>query len=105
MWENLVWSLGQEDPLEKEMATHSSIIIYRLEDDWRKRPGEKAKALNKGSTDTQAGLQPPSLGPQQVWKHGGHVHAAWGPTEPGIPGAGSALPSYVIYVCPFSRKC
>ena len=21
-----VWSLGQEDPLEKEMATHSSIL-------------------------------------------------------------------------------
>ena len=27
-----VWvpSLGQEDPLEKEMATHSSILIYLL---------------------------------------------------------------------------
>ena len=26
MWETLVWSLGQEDPLEKEMAIHSSIF-------------------------------------------------------------------------------
>ena len=26
MWETWVWSLGQEDPLEKEMATHSSIL-------------------------------------------------------------------------------
>ena len=26
MWETRVWSLGGEDPLEKEMATHSSII-------------------------------------------------------------------------------
>ena len=25
MWETQVWSLGWEDPLEKEMATHSSI--------------------------------------------------------------------------------
>ena len=25
MWETWVQSLGQEDPLEKEMATHSSI--------------------------------------------------------------------------------
>ena len=26
MWETQVQSLGQEDPLEKEMATHSSTI-------------------------------------------------------------------------------
>ena len=26
IWETQVWSLGQEDPLEKEMATHSSIL-------------------------------------------------------------------------------
>ena len=29
MWENWVRSLGQEDPLEKEMATHSSILAWR----------------------------------------------------------------------------
>ena len=26
----LVWSLGQEDPLEKEMATHSSIHAWKI---------------------------------------------------------------------------
>ena len=26
MWETRVLSLGQEDPLEKEMASHSSIL-------------------------------------------------------------------------------
>ena len=26
MWETKVLSLGQEDPLQKEMATHSSIL-------------------------------------------------------------------------------
>ena len=26
VWETQVQSLGQEDPLEKEMATHSSIL-------------------------------------------------------------------------------
>ena len=26
MWETQVGSLGQEDPLEKEIATHSSIL-------------------------------------------------------------------------------
>ena len=24
------WSLGQEDPLEKEMATHSSILAWKI---------------------------------------------------------------------------
>ena len=30
MQETWVWSLGWEDPLEKEMATHSSIFAWRL---------------------------------------------------------------------------
>ena len=29
MWEMWVWSLGQEDPLEEEMATYSSILAGR----------------------------------------------------------------------------
>ena len=28
MWETRVQPLGQEDPLEKEMATHSSILAW-----------------------------------------------------------------------------
>ena len=30
MWETWVPSLGWEDPLEKEMATHSSILGWRI---------------------------------------------------------------------------
>ena len=30
MWETWVRYLGQEDPLEKEMATHSSILAWRI---------------------------------------------------------------------------
>ena len=30
MWETWVWSLGGEEPLEKEMATHSSILAWRI---------------------------------------------------------------------------
>ena len=30
MWEIWVQSLGQEDPLEKEMATHSSTLAWRI---------------------------------------------------------------------------
>ena len=29
MWETRVVSLGQEDPLEKEMATHSSSLAWK----------------------------------------------------------------------------
>jgi len=28
MWETWVWSPGQKDPLEKGMATHSSILAW-----------------------------------------------------------------------------
>ena len=30
MQETEVWSLGQEDPLEKEMATHSTILTWEI---------------------------------------------------------------------------
>ena len=30
MWETWVRSLGQEDPLEKDMATHSSILAWKI---------------------------------------------------------------------------
>ena len=30
MWEIRIQSLDQEDPLEKEMATHSSICAWRI---------------------------------------------------------------------------
>ena len=37
MWEIWVQSLGQEDPLEREMATHSSIPAWRIP--WTEEPG------------------------------------------------------------------
>ena len=36
MWETQVRSLGQEDPLEKGMATHSSILVRRIP--WTEEP-------------------------------------------------------------------
>ena len=30
VWETRIRSLGQEDPLEKKMATHSSILAWRI---------------------------------------------------------------------------
>ena len=37
MWETWVQSLGQEDPLEKELATHCSILAWRIS--WTEEPG------------------------------------------------------------------
>ena len=37
MQETWVQSLGQEDPLEKGMATHSSILAWRIP--WTEEPG------------------------------------------------------------------
>ena len=35
--ETHVWSLGGEDPLEKEMATHSSTVAWKIP--WTEEPG------------------------------------------------------------------
>ena len=37
MWETQVQSLGLEDLLEKEMATHSSIFAWKIS--WTEEPG------------------------------------------------------------------
>ena len=37
MWETWVRSLGREDPLEKEMATHFSILAWKIP--WMEEPG------------------------------------------------------------------
>ena len=37
IWETQVRSLGQEVPLEKQMATHSSTLAWRIT--WTEEPG------------------------------------------------------------------
>ena len=37
MWETQVQFLGQEDPLEKEMATHTSTLAWKIP--WTEGPG------------------------------------------------------------------
>ena len=36
-WKTRVWSLCQEDPLEESMATHTSILAWRIP--WTEEPG------------------------------------------------------------------
>ena len=50
MWETCVQSLGQEDPLEKGMATHSSILAWRIA--WIEEPGGlQFMRLQRGGQD------------------------------------------------------
>ena len=37
MWETQIRSLGQEDPLEKGMAIHSSVLAWIIS--WTEEPG------------------------------------------------------------------
>ena len=57
MWETQVWALGWKDPLEKEMAIHSSTIAWRIL--WTEEPGR---------------LQ--SVGSQRV-RHDWAAHVPW----------------------------
>ena len=51
MWETWVWSLGWEDPLEKEMATHSSILAWRIP--WMEELGGLQSTGHKESDTTE----------------------------------------------------
>ena len=60
MQEMQVQSLGQEDPLEKEMATYSSILAWEIP--WTVEPGRLQSIVTKSqtqlSTDAHVWLTP-----------------------------------------------
>ena len=49
MWETPVRSLGREDPLEKEMAIHSSTIAWKIP--WTEEPG-RLQSMGSPRVDT-----------------------------------------------------
>ena len=51
--EMLAWSLGREDALEKEVATHSSILAWKIP--WTEEPGGLVGTHNQ---PTRSGLKP-----------------------------------------------
>ena len=90
MWETQVQSLGWEDPLEKGMAIHSSILAWRIP--WTGEPG---------------GLQ--SMGLHRVRQDGACMHAhqprlaswecpLWAASEPSLVGGAlcAGNPSWVL---------
>ena len=46
MWETRVRSLGREDPLEKEMATRSSTLAWKIP--WTEKPGRLQSMGSQG---------------------------------------------------------
>ena len=49
MWETWVQSLGQEDPLEKGLATHSSILAWRIL--WTEEP-DRLQSMGSAKSQT-----------------------------------------------------
>ena len=85
MQETGVRFLGQKDPLEKEMATHSSILAW-----WIPRTEEPWQATVHGVTRVRHDLvtKPPSPlsnkfldGHPRDWAYSGQTMAEWGPSQ------------------------
>jgi len=52
MWETWIQSLVWEDPLEEGMATHSSILAWRIP--WIEEPGGLQANVSQGVNMTEA---------------------------------------------------
>ena len=65
MWETWVQSLGREDPLEKEMVTHSSILAWRIP--WTEKPG-RLQSMGRKESDTSEWLHPSPYGDIPIFK-------------------------------------
>ena len=55
MQETRIQSLGQEDPLEKGLATHSSILAWKIP--WTEEPG-RLKHMGSDTTEQLTHLRP-----------------------------------------------
>ena len=51
VWKTWVRSLGWEDPVEKEMANHSSILAWRIP--WPEEPGKLQSMVSQESDMTE----------------------------------------------------
>ena len=102
MQETRVWSLGQEDPLEKEMKTHSSILAWEIP--WTEKPGGLRKTVGHDLASqtvkrlsTMWETQVRSLGQEGPWRR------KWQSTPVLLPGKSHGQRSLVDY-SPWSRK-
>ena len=72
MRETWVWSRGREDPLEKGMATHSSILAWEIP--WTEEPGGlHSKGLQRVRRDWATEHNPIYINAQLFWG----VYSKW----------------------------
>ena len=90
MWEARVQSMGQEDPLEKEMAIHSSILAWRIP--WTEEPGRLLSMGGHKESNTSEQLT--FLLSTDICLAQSH----W----PVSPSAWHALPPDSLRLCPFT---
>ena len=77
MWETWVRSLGWEDPLEKEMATHSNILAQKIP--WMEEPGGlQSIGSQRVGHDLTFTFQE-ILKDRETWRAG--VHEEWDTTQ------------------------
>ena len=74
-----VWSLGQEDPLEKRMAAHSSICAWRIP--WTEEPGE-LQFLGSHKVGHTKWLVPQQCESALCFPPSGQQELGWYPTTP-----------------------
>ena len=71
MREDWVWSLGWEDPLEKEMATHSSTLAWKIP--WTEEPGRlQSMGSQRVGHDWQT-----TLFVREFTNERKHLHVGW----------------------------
>ena len=119
MWETQVQSLGWEDPLEKEMATHSSTLAWKIHGQrslvcyspWGHRESDMTEQLHFDFHSTQASGLPRWLSGKEstcqctrlrfdpwVWKV--TWRRIWQPTSVFLPGKSygqRSLESYIVH--------
>ena len=66
MHETRVWPLGWEDPLEKGLATHSSILAWRIP--WTEEPGELQSMRLQRQTQLKRFSMHASCNPGEIWQ-------------------------------------
>ena len=62
-----VQSLGQKDPLDKEMATHSSILVWKIP--WTEEPGGLQSRCGHKESDSERSCSPSLLSNSMLVKH------------------------------------
>ena len=105
MCETQVWSLGQKDPLQKEMATHSNTLAWKIP--WMEEPG-RLQSMDRKEVDMTEHLHFTSMVkelPGQCRRHGFDSwvreipwRRRWQPTPVLLPEKSHGLRSLAGYI-------